>query len=302
LTLSAAVVESHLRFLRTQQLITGELPSYEVTGDWGLCYVSRPLYSAICFDALGCLDPDSSTFESHTMDRFPVANRRRISAVVWNLRWRLRTYLAWEEEADGSWRAAGRHSSSEGDAATTASASIALLNHTSTRTTVTQNRRVSVLQRWLQGGMEDGASRAHALCYLSLAGADTGRLIQSMLEDCRTSEGDPMQWYAVARSWRRAALPDLHEVAKLLIPRLLTSLRETAGSPDPFQRALIVSALLDLGYAGPALAGNLDLNLTDSRLLAAHTDSPFISPTATVALSLSNALRAQMRIPRPRLD
>ncbi len=299
----SSFVESSLRVLQREQLITGEIAGYTSDQQGVSCYFPCPLWSAVTYDALSFLDAGSNVFETSVVDLFSPAKYRVISATVCTLRWRLRTYLAWEEEADGTWRKAGRNSSSLPDPSTTACAALALSSPGSTRDRGTY-RRLSVLDRWFSAGPSDGVARAQMLRLLSALGAETRELSAAVWDDCRNESQDTMFWYSVGRAWNGARLPGQTEMAELIVPRILNSKLSAAMFDDRSEMALHFSSLLDLGYTGPLLAEMFRRTVT----APIHGEAEFglknkiRCPGATIALAVSNVTRASMRIAGQRLE
>lgn len=88
------------------------------------------------------------------LDLLPPLARQRFATGVATLRRRLRAYLAWHEEADGTWRTAGRGSGGPADLVTSAAASLALLEGRRTRLAPDP----ATLRRWRRRGR--GLARA----------------------------------------------------------------------------------------------------------------------------------------------
>jgi hypothetical protein len=296
----ADLVESRLRILQSQQLITGELAAYRNT-DGLACYSPYPLWSALAYDALSFLDASSSVFERSVIDLFSPAKYRVISAIICTLRWRLRTYLAWQEEADGTWRCGGRNSASPPDALTTACAAVALLKPGPIQCSNTR-RHLNALRRLSLPEVRDRSAQAHMLRYFSLAGADTRDLAAAVWKDCGNRSQDAMFWYAVGRTWHGAQLSGHSEVAVRIVPRILESVPDTATSDYP-ETVLKICSLLDLGYRGPELSGMIHGSMTtpnypDQTIGAADE---IHCPAATVAVGLANVVRASLQIAGRRL-
>jgi hypothetical protein len=93
----AAILTPGLRFIRSRQLSSGEiLCQAPVGGESGYC--PYPFWSAIVYDLLAFADPASPRFDRRVLDLLRPAERRDVPAMVSATRWRIRTYLASEEE------------------------------------------------------------------------------------------------------------------------------------------------------------------------------------------------------------
>lgn len=112
--------------LATSQLVTGEIPTHRPVAGSVRLYAPNCLLTALAHDALGTLDPTSPWSRPEAWLPLPVAERRQVGARIARLRTRIRRFLAWQEEADGTWRFHGRASEIDPDAATTACAAIAV--------------------------------------------------------------------------------------------------------------------------------------------------------------------------------
>ncbi len=281
----AAVVPRAVETLLAQQLVSGELPTYRSIPSGGKLYAPSPCLAALMHDALGPLDPDAP--ESQPAGLASLAPSARLVAqrgAAW-LRTRLRRFLAWHEEADGVFRFHGRASALPPDAASSASALLALAQAPGVPARIT--RHAQALRRFRQADGtyatyvdEDGrawaridvdgralpgvewAVNAHVLRALSVAGATDEDLLARLHEVLATGDlaqlsrahVDPLAFvHAVARAWAHAALPGGPALAARCVPFLLARQRPDGGFGGPLAGALACRALVDLGYDGVAL-------------------------------------------------
>ena len=114
--------------VRRGQHPNGEMLSFRRDPSGGYAYVRSPFLSTFVHDALGCLDPTSSSWLEHGGDLLPTDVQSQIVRSVVQLRRRIRAYLIWQQEAAGTWRFFGRGCGLDPDVNSTACASIALLD------------------------------------------------------------------------------------------------------------------------------------------------------------------------------
>ena len=119
---------SAIEAVRHGQHPNGEMLSFRRDPSGGYAYVRSPFLSTFVHDALGCLDPTSSTWLEHGDDLLPTALQAQLVRSVVELRRRIRSYLIWQQEAAGYWRFFGRGSGLDPDVNSTACASVALLD------------------------------------------------------------------------------------------------------------------------------------------------------------------------------
>jgi len=311
----ASFVDSAMERIESQQLITGELLSFEVVE--GKRWQTRPypVWSAIAHDALSSLDSGSPAFDSRMLDLLPREHARSVCARVAAIRWRLRTYLAWEEEAGGTWKRCGRHSDSAADAATTTCAASALLPVHPGRFAQTDCRREKTVRHFASQTECSCIIAALALRYLGQSGADTRGLRESVTEWCRQCEnlGADLPWFAwvTARAWRFGSLPGAGAIADALLGGLKTMHRRDPSFGGVAPLAFTLSAVLNLRWDEPAAGSGHESSLVsaqralleellDATVLAiesplapagcAYEDSA--SPGALLALMLANTMLA----------
>lgn len=311
----ASFIDAAMERIESQQLITGELLSFEVVDGKGWQTRPHPIWSAIAHDALSSLDSGSPAFDSRTLDLLPREESRAVRARVAAIRWRLRTYLAWEEEAGGTWRRCGRHSDSAHDAATTTCAATALLPVHPGRFAQTDCRREKSVRHFVSQTECSRIIAALALRYLGQSGADTRGLRESIAEGCRQCEslGADLPWFAwvTARAWRFGSLPGGGAIADALLAGLKTMHRRDPSFGGAAPLAFALSAVLNLRWDEPGAGSEHELSiapaqrsliaeLLDSTVLAiesplapdgcAYEDSA--SPGALLALMLANTMLA----------
>jgi hypothetical protein len=150
-----------LRWLSSQQLPTGELATYRALSGSRHCWPT-PLYSLLSMDLLACADPQTSKFSRRLYEAIPVVDRKYLTSAMVTLRWRLRGYIASQQERNGAWRVHGRDGKSPVDAATTAFACASFFDDRGTDILATRNLAANLAR--------DGADSLFAqaaLCYLS---------------------------------------------------------------------------------------------------------------------------------------
>ena len=114
-----------LQYVRSHQLLTGDIPCFRAAPDRFYC--PCPVFSTLVDDALGYFDPHSPIYQPGILDSVSAAECRWIMGCATTVRWRIRSFIAWQEEPDGTWQFFGRESTSGADAATTACAAAVLL-------------------------------------------------------------------------------------------------------------------------------------------------------------------------------
>jgi hypothetical protein len=231
--LAGRFIVNALDFIRSQQLTTGEILCRDAAGP----YTSCPLASALAYDALGCVDT------KQTREFAPV-----VAPTVSMMRWRLRSYIGWEEESDSTWRFHGHQSNLPPDPTTTMCAAVVLLQGRRKQNAQSSRRHFQSLARFAKQGRLDRTATAHALRFMGLAGANTSSLQRAVWEQMEAPQ-TILSAHAIAAAWRQAGLTGRDAVAAQLTPAIL--------SLDPrnrLEQALAVSALLDLGYTGPMLS------------------------------------------------
>jgi hypothetical protein len=279
-----------LAALRSEQLATGEIPSYVRTAHGGVEYRRGPFVSIFVHDELGCFDSQSPWWDEGAAGLVADGARERFVDTVSHVRRAIRRFLAWQQECDGTWRGYGRGSGMDPDAGTTAGAALALLEHRGRRPGLHGNGGMEPLLRFRSAddlyftfvtrdgrgyGWQDetghrrlGFDRvvnAEVLRYLWLSG-DSRLAADALVEFLRheATDGDVRQgsalypnplcfYYALGRAWRQARLPEPARLASAVVPRILA--RQTAAGDfgNPLSTALAAAALLEFGHEGPAL-------------------------------------------------
>jgi hypothetical protein len=271
------------------QLVTGEVPTHRVAAN-GKVYAPSPFMSALVHDALACLDPGSPHGPATALAAMSPEERQSVAWTVGALRNRIRRFLRWQEEADGTWCFYGRGSTLGPDAATTACAALAVARHA--RRSVARERgrwriHAHALARfrdpagtyftfvsdtgagygWISADGRrivgfDRIVNAHVMRFLAAAGVDDEALAVYLTREieqgdmtCGSPEHpDPVCFaHAVARAWAETPREDACAIHAALIPWLLARQDERGGFGGPLNTALATLALVDLGYAGDAL-------------------------------------------------
>jgi hypothetical protein len=285
----AAILMPGLRFIHDRQLPSGEIACHAPAGE-DLCYCPFPFWSAVAYDSLAFADLASPRFERRLLDLLPAAERRAVPAMVSAIRWRIRTYLASEEEADCMWRLHGRNSASPVDAATSGCAAEALLTPPRLGYPASRSRHADPLRRRLNDSATDPAGRCYILSYLSMAGEPAGDIAEEILRLCqRKTEMLPQFWFAAARALNRAGLSN-----HLLTPAILA---ECAPDRHRTHGAMALSALLDIDHNGPEIP-ELIASVLDSTVNPAgwtwqsYAFNRAGSAAATMSLMLAALFRA----------
>jgi hypothetical protein len=270
------------------QLVTGEIPTYRRIGTLGLLYTPSPYMSAIALDALAPLDPGSPASHSSALAALSAAERRTVERSVTLLRARIRSFLAWQQEVDGTWCFYGRGSGLGADAATTACAALALtsgVRRDSERRWRTHVRALAMFktargpyatflarqpQRALGGGAAasphsttiDRMVNAYVMRALAAAGVADESLASFLLDEIERGDRergspevpDPVCFaHAAARAWTAAPRRDADRVSAALVPWLLARQRADGGFGSALSTAFATNALVDLGYSDDGL-------------------------------------------------
>ncbi len=218
------------------QLPTGEMPAAQWSNLGEAYHAPAPLLSTLAYEALAYVDPRSPLFVGRVRDLVPSSFFRDVVS----LRWSLRLYIASEEEADGTWQLQGRASSLGADVSTTACGAAALLPGVRWRSARLDRRHLEALRRLASRREWTPIEAAHALRYLSLAGADTRKLAARVRREAETTTLSAAYAHAVGR-----ALPEIPVPAQ-------------ASSEDGrLAQALLTATLLERQQEGPDLDGAL---------------------------------------------
>jgi hypothetical protein len=270
------------------QLVTGEIPTYRRIGALGLLYTPSPYMSAIVLDALTPFDPVSPAFHSSTLAALSTAERRTVERAVTLLRARTCSFLAWQEEVDGTWCFYGRGSGLGADAATTACAALALASARRRGGERRWQKHVRALamfkttrgpyatflpRRSQRAAGEDAAVSRHSTTIdrmvnayvmraLATAGVADESLAGFLLDEVEHGDRergspevpDPVCFaHAAARAWAAAPRADADRVSAALVPWLLSRQRPDGGFGGALSTACATTALIDLGYLGDGL-------------------------------------------------
>jgi hypothetical protein len=287
---AAAPVVSAVDVICRMQLGTGEIPSFRREPSGGLQYLRSPLISTFVNEALACFDPRSPAWQSRTLHLVPEALRGSFVRTIARLRTRIRSFVLWQAEADGTWRFFGRGSGLLPDAGTTACAAATLLEAPGPSASRNLRRNVEAIGRfrspeghyytfidsfgrgfgWLDefGAPVVGVDpvvNAEVLRFLSLAGMTEASTIDQLIGfvKCQAVRAEPLGSrlfpnplclsYAVVRAWTQAKVAGFEELATELVPRVLALQNETGDFGGPLSTAMAATILLDLGYEGRPL-------------------------------------------------
>ncbi len=135
------------------QHASGEILAYRRDRHGNHAQVRTPFVSACVHDALACFDPTSPHWLDGGLDMFPPQMVAAAARVVVEVRRRLRAFLLWQQESDGTWRAFGRGSGVDPDVSTTTAASLALAEGPGA---CNPARRELEIERVLEFGSVDG--------------------------------------------------------------------------------------------------------------------------------------------------
>jgi hypothetical protein len=202
----------------------------------------------------------------------------------------LRSYIASEQNCDGSWHFYGRQSTLNPDLATTACAATELW-----RSDRTHLPRKYDAKFWRRLGNHDFYADAQMLRFVGLTGIGLPNVeprVCGAIDDSK--ELSIFELQALARAWRGRSESDL--VRNLLISKLL-KVRVTG----PLQAALKTSALLDLNFADPIVhaPSPVEKKLVSDGLYETFCDRGVASPAVTAALILANTIRIAAQSTRP---
>jgi hypothetical protein len=275
--------------LESGQLVTGEVATYRRIPGAGKLYAPSPFMSSLVHDALGCIDPRSPHVRRGALAGLTPAERRKVEWTVTTVRARIRRFLTWQEEADGTWCFYGRGSALGPDAASTASAALAVSRRARPggrpRDPWSVHARALARFRAASGSYftfvsDDGVGygwiaadgrrlvgfdrvvNAHIMRYLAAAGVEDealaaylrAEIAQGDLESGSPEHPDPVSFaHATARAWAESPRTDAGVVQARLVPWLLSRQDERGGFGGPLSTALAALALIDLGYTGEAL-------------------------------------------------
>ena len=168
--------------------------------------------------------------KTYLSDLLSKDEQRFVAASVTGMRIRLRAFIAWQEESNGTWQLFGRESDLGPDTGATAAAAVSMLR-TYPIDRRSSNRHVPIVESLLNAQLSLD-EEANVLRFLVL----TGRSVEDRVASFRTrllSEDAPVETqtealkrlavaYTIARAWRQAALPGRDEVAGHLVPRILS--------------------------------------------------------------------------------
>jgi hypothetical protein len=247
-----AVVLETLGYLERQQLQGGDIACFRTAKDT-FCSPCT-LLSTLMHDALGYFDPRDHRHEPGLPELFSAGEQRWLTQCVSVMRSRMRNFVAWQEERDGTWQLYGRESSFGTDVNTTACAAVAVRN---ARNRTADIRHVRSVERFLNRDL-NLLEKANVLRFLTLAGRNVLSHVQRFRDEILASTNEsqtPMapllllaETHAIARAWRQAGLPYLSQVAEHLVRRILGCRNELGRFEGYLAGALAASALSDLGY------------------------------------------------------
>jgi len=247
-----------LRWLYSQQLPTGELSTYRAMPGSRHCWPT-PLYSLLSMDLLTCADPQTSRFSRRLYEAIPGVDRRQLTSAAVTLRWRLRGYIASQQESNGLWRLHGRDGNTPVDIATTAFA-LATFFDDRGADTASIRKIAADLGNDCAGSLFAQAS----LCYLS---ACTGKDILDQVPGL-LAQSNEQGVVRIASCWIFArCYVEIHSLSAVSVHEALLAeiLGALAGASlnNPLSQTLAVQTLLILQHRGDELLELLSLLLLD---------------------------------------
>lgn len=250
-----------------EQLPSGEIRTF-FRRPGMLEYRRVPLVSTLVHDALGCFDPASPWLDTQVLDWLSAFPARGLVAEVSKLRRRIRAFVAWQEECDGTWRYYGRNSGLGPDPCTTACAATSLLENAGhgRRRRFWRHREAlarlrtpeSCCRRESPAFEANRVENAEVLRFLALTGGAADETAELLLRDLDRDgpEGGSERYpetlhffYVLARAWSQGCLPDRDGLRARLLPRILERRRPDDDYGGQLATALAASALIDLGAA-----------------------------------------------------
>lgn len=269
----------------------GEIVAFRRDDEGNHQYVRSPFVSTYVHDALGCFDADSLFFQPGSLGLLPSRQRQRFWRELLMLRRRIRSFLTWQQQAEGWWRFFGRGSGIDPDVATTANAAVALLQRFSGHWQAREQLQKSAVQRFRSasgryytflrtgrggyGWMDelgkpvagfDRVVNAEVLRYLSLTSGPGAEELHAPLQFV-LDELAPAVWsagtplfpnaasfiYGVARAWDHGGLPRQEIIRAQLLPAVLEMQDDRGAFGGPLATALCTASLLHLQYEGEPL-------------------------------------------------
>ncbi|MGH2537002.1 MAG: hypothetical protein ACRDHL_06390 [Candidatus Promineifilaceae bacterium] len=307
---------------------SGEMVSFRRDHAGNFQPLRSPFVSTAVHDALACFDPTSLFYAPGCGELLAGRRGKRFQYEVSRFRRRIRGYLAWQQEPAGWWRFFGRGSGIDPDVNTTAAAAISLAERQISHWAAGHGRQLAVVGRfraaggcyftflkprrggyaWLdaKGSPVAGFDRvvnADVLRYLSLAAgaAESEPLLAFLSQEAAGGAWlagtpiypNPLSFpFALARAYRQGHAPEVNGAAAALLPAILARQGAEGDFGGPLSTALAASALLDLGYQGPALAAacralTWALHGEPTALYEDFVIDGFGSPALSAALSIA---------------
>ncbi|MGH9607183.1 MAG: hypothetical protein ACRD3N_15965 [Terracidiphilus sp.] len=247
---ASRLVAPALRWIASQQLPTGELAAYKTVHGISQCWPC-PFYSVLAMELLGCAAPQTSGFSRRLYEAIPAAERSYMTSSVLTVRWRLRSYIASQQESDGTWRLYGREGHSPVDPATTAFATAAFFDDRGARV-----EAVRAMAADLDRMPASNIVSEVAVCYLwTCAGIDGFTRMWRILE--RSQERGVARLAACwifALCHEQIATPASDEIREALIAEVLKLLAEP-GNCTSLGRTLALETVLILQHRGEEIEG-----------------------------------------------
>jgi hypothetical protein len=307
-----------IKSIAAEQLPHGEIPNYRRLSNGGWEYCFSPLVSAYIYNALGCFDPSSGSFDLQALESAGPTHMYTLGRMAMEIRRRIYRFLCWQQCMDGTWRFFGQGSGLPADLDTSCCASSIFLDRRSFDLSCGFGRTLAALSAFPfhDGSFDSPESRgasfagcrdlrrvanANMVRCFGLAGLDHGMLAEGILRDFlgTKSEGRArLAWlYALGRAYRQGLVAVLGEIAEPISREMLQSGTAANEFGGPLSTALAFSALLDFGT--PETVRQMDTDRLAHNILAAHRsrletfcEERCGSAALTTAISISALARA----------
>jgi hypothetical protein len=272
--LFSEVLEHGMCYLEEEQLPSGELPNFRMLARGGWEYCFSPLPSAYVHDVLAYFDPLSFCFDPQAVEQVQPSSRNAFIRSVLRVRRSALRFLAWQQNADLSWRFFGLGSAVPADADLTTIAATALVEARGRDRARDWSRQTTRIRsfRGEDGLYGDATSRgdispvsatllrliasSNVLRYYALVGEHSESL-KSLLEHevrhCTLESGCPVFLWAFTRACRHAHLPSADTLQRHITAGLLECQDSSGDFGGPLSTALAMHSLLDLQYEGAEL-------------------------------------------------
>jgi hypothetical protein len=309
-----------------EQLPSGEIPNYRKlsNGTWEYCF--SPAVSAYVHNSLAVFDPLSEFFNGWALEQTG-QRRMELSRTVSRIRRNIRRFLAWQQAANGTWKFYGHASSLPPDLETTAICALALLDRPApNRAAARRSYSRPFLPFPRSGGLFASPNsrgrgetdpilaciaNLHILRYQLLTGAAAEPLASTLSEQWAQlpHEDDdlPPLLQATAHACACFVSSGLRNITRDGLAGLLEKQAKNGEFGGPLNTALALSALVDAGYEGQAVALAVESILgwmdgTFASKVQEYCDVRCASPAFTSALAAASVARAGSMTQEQRLE